>query len=321
MSRKNKKKHINLNNPHDLLVKASLSKAGAIQEFAKAYFPADVLKEIDLVSLHLTGNSYVTDELKQLHTDLVFSFKMRGKRGYAYTILEHQSTPDRLMPLRFVKYNLALLEEVMKGKDEKEPLPLIVNICLYHYKNDKPYPYSTSVYDLFRDSYLAEKLGIFTKFHLVDLNSIPNKILEGHKQIHLMEKLLKYSRHRDAFNVLKEELAIADIDMLLEGDYWKVLVIYTSQVIGKMEGISEEEFVSLFKEKLNKTEEEIMQTIAQSITQAYAEKYLAPKYIQEGMQAGKLTIAKNLLRLNLDVKLIQEATGLTQEIIEALRQE
>src|SRR5690349_21443166 len=90
-----------ISNPHDLLVKATLSDPKAMQEFAIAHFPATTLKGIDLNSLHLTNKSYVVEELKEFHTDLVFAFTIDNQPGYAYCVLEHQSSPDVLMPLRF----------------------------------------------------------------------------------------------------------------------------------------------------------------------------------------------------------------------------
>ncbi len=79
---------------------------------------------------------------------------------------------------------------------------------------------------------MAKRLGLFTQFNLVDLNSINNQTLESHGSINLMEKLLKYSRHRDAFNVLAEELARSRGWLLLRGDYWKTILIYCFHVIG-----------------------------------------------------------------------------------------
>ncbi|MHB9147471.1 MAG: Rpn family recombination-promoting nuclease/putative transposase [Candidatus Amoebophilus sp.] len=54
----------NLTNPHDLLVKATLSHPEAIQEFAKAYFPAAIVERVNLPSLKLTNKSYVTEKLR-----------------------------------------------------------------------------------------------------------------------------------------------------------------------------------------------------------------------------------------------------------------
>lgn len=74
-----KKRKNDLQNPHDLLVKATLSHPDAIQEFAKAYFPANILERVNLPSLKLTNKSYVTEELREFHTDLVF---VRPDLGY-----------------------------------------------------------------------------------------------------------------------------------------------------------------------------------------------------------------------------------------------
>jgi predicted transposase YdaD len=78
-----------LTNPHDLLVKATLSNPQALKEFAKAHFPKKILKRIDLNSLKLTNKSYVTEELKEFHNDIVISFSIDDQIGYAHCILEH----------------------------------------------------------------------------------------------------------------------------------------------------------------------------------------------------------------------------------------
>jgi predicted transposase/invertase (TIGR01784 family) len=306
-----KKGENNLTNPHDLLVKATLSHPEAIQEFAKAYFPADILKRVDLPSLKLTNKSYVTEELREFHNDLLFSFTIDKQPGYAFFLLEHQSTPDPLMALRFIKYNTCLIEEHIKEKGEKTPWPIIVNICLYHNANEKPYPYSTSIYDLFKDPLTAKALEMFTKFYLADLNSTPNQVLEGHGSISLMEKLLKYSRHRDAFNVLAKELEHSKGWLVVRGNYWKTVLVYSSYVIAKGEK-SEKDLVSLFKEVLSKNEEEIMITIAQTIERRGEKK---------GRQESRLAIAKNMLAKGYAIKDIEEITGLSHEAIEKLKQE
>ena len=215
------------------------------------------------------------------------------------------------MALRFIKYNTCLIEEHIKEKGEKTPWPIIVNICLYHNPNEKPYPYSTSVYGLFKDPLTAKALEMFTKFHLADLNSTPNQVLERHGSIGLMEKLLKYSRHRDIFNVIEKELKRSKGWLVVRGDYWKAILIYSSYVIGKEEK-SEKDLVSLFKEVLSKNEEEIMITIAQTIEK---------RGEIRGIQKNKLAIAKNMLAKGYAIKDIEEITGLSREAIEKLKGE
>jgi predicted transposase YdaD len=88
-------------------------------------FLVDLLRRINLPSLKLTSKSYVTEELKEFHNDLVFSFKIDKQPGYAFFILKHQSTPEPLMALRFIKYNTCLIEEYIKEKDDKAPWAIV----------------------------------------------------------------------------------------------------------------------------------------------------------------------------------------------------
>jgi predicted transposase/invertase (TIGR01784 family) len=148
-----------------------------------------------------------------------------------------------------------------------------------------------------------------------NLKSISNQTLESHGSINLMEKLLKYSRHRDAFNVLVEELERSKGWLLLQGNYWKTILIYATHVIGK-KGNSEKKLVNLFKDTLSKNEEEIMTTIAQTI-----ERRGEKRGEKKGIQKNKLAIAKNMLKKGYDIKSIQEITELSKETIEKLQKE
>ena len=98
------------------------------------------------------------------------------------------------MRLRFIKADVGMIEDYMKGKKARTPWPIIVNLCLYHGKTDKPYPYSVQVYDYFTDPELAQGLAIFTRFHLLDMTLAADRTLAGHGSVSLMEKLMKYSR-------------------------------------------------------------------------------------------------------------------------------
>ncbi len=329
-----------INNPHDLLLKATLSSPQAIQELFQAHLPAHLLKRVDKQTIQLTQKSYVSSLLKEFHNDLVFSCKIDNKPGYLYLLLEHQSSPDWLLPLRFLGYNLELLKDYCKGKKAGTKWPLIINLCLYHGKGLKPYPYSTQVYDYLRDPELAQEIGMFTKFHIVNLGSLSDQELEQHGSIGLMEKMLKYSRERDLFEVLVQELERArawllGIDMdspPLGEDYWKTLLVYIANVLDPSQH-SEEKLINLFVEKLTKEKEEVMRTIAQQVEKRIRpqlERRIKEEGIQEGMQRGmqkgmqqgiqtrNLDIAQTMLKKGLDLSIIQEVTGLNVEQIKKL---
>ena len=76
---------------------------------------------------------------------------------------------------------------------------MLVNVCLYYNPDAKPYSYSASAYDYMTDPDLLEVLQMFIRLRLVDPNVVPEKIMESHAKVGLMEKLLKYNKRRDTF--------------------------------------------------------------------------------------------------------------------------
>lgn len=191
--------------------------------------------------------------------------------------------------------------------------PIIIPICLYHNPDEKPYPFSSKTYDYFSNPPLAEKLGVFKQFYLKDYNSISDEQIEQHGSISTMEKLLKYSRSRDAFSELAKELERNGAIVLLRRGYWQKIFIYAVNVIAKHDKGSEKTLVNLFKDKLN-IKEETMLTIAQSI-----ERRGVKKGKKEGIQETKLSTAKKMLQRGSTIEFIQEITGLSREEIEKLK--
>jgi predicted transposase/invertase (TIGR01784 family) len=105
-----------LTKPHDLLVKATLANPQALKDFASIHLPQPVLAQMDLDSLQLTNKSYVSADMKEFHNDIVFSFSLQSHPGYAFCMIEHQSTPDRMLPLRFLQYQVNLIRVLPKLK-------------------------------------------------------------------------------------------------------------------------------------------------------------------------------------------------------------
>ena len=266
---------------------------------------------MDQNSLQLTDKSYVSPDMKEFHNDFVFSFSLKSYPGYAFCMLEHQYTPDRMLPLRFLQYQVNLIEDYLKDKPADTKWPIIIPICLYHNPDGKCYPYATSIHDCFIDPALARAIGIFTTIHLKDYNQIPDTELDKHKSIRLMEKLLKYSRHEKAFDILMKDLEAEDIiNMLRASQYWQQVFRYTTHVVAEKDpsGETRRKLINLFKEKLSLTEKDTktMETIAESLK-------------REGREEGVFDVARNMLADRFDIAVITKMTGLPIEQISALQ--
>ncbi|MGI9214721.1 MAG: Rpn family recombination-promoting nuclease/putative transposase, partial [Gammaproteobacteria bacterium] len=98
----------NIKNPHDKLFKISLSNVEIAKDFFKIHLPQSILDQIDLDNLIYCNNSYLEQDLEEKFSDVVYYSKNNsGQNSYLYILLEHQSTPDRLIPLRILKYQIA----------------------------------------------------------------------------------------------------------------------------------------------------------------------------------------------------------------------
>ena len=279
-------------------------------------------------SIKPTKHSFVPPELREIHSDLVCSCTMDGKEALLYLIVEHQSTESWIMPLRLIKYKVAAIEDFLRGKPEGTPWPIVVCACFYHGKTS-PYPYSANVHDYFTNPPLAQDLGVFDRFHLIDLTVMEPEAMQQHGTLALMEQVLKYSRERDFFNLLKELLetykdSLLSLESPLGSDYWHAVYL-VAQRIFKTLGYGEEAAADLFSKSLNlsKSKEEIM-TVTQAIRQEGMQQGMQ-QGIQQGMQQGEqnkaLAIARTMLKEQEPKEKVVKLTGLTPKQIEKLRQE
>jgi predicted transposase YdaD len=316
-----------INNPHDLFFKATISNPKAAQDLFKAYLSKDILDSIDLSTIRPAKASHVSPSLKELHSDLVFSFQIDKKPGFL--IAEHQSSPDWNMLLRLTRYITEVLEHNIKGKKPRTLLPYVYTLCIFHNKLNKPYPYPTNFYDYFPNPELAKSCFSFVKLYLYNLSCCSDEELESHGTIGLMEKLFKYQGEKVFFEVLGKELercrdwilGTPKLPAPLGAYYWKSILYYSSNVLDPIY-ISEEKLINLFEEKLFINKETIMRTIAQQIEkrgEKRGEIRGEKRGEERGIQKEKLEIAKSMLNKELAISLIQEVTGLSKETIEQTR--
>ena len=290
---------IEIHHPHDSFFKKSLSSLAVAKDFLKAHLSPEIIQRIDWSTLRSTNKSYVKAHLAQLHSDVVYSCQVEGKQAYLYTLIEHQSTADPMLPFRMLQYNVSLMEEHL-AQGHKQ-LPIVINLCLYSGKKT-PYPDATDIYDCFEDPVLA-RAAMFKPLELIDLNTYAEEELAQHGQADLVQILLKHSQKRAFLAWIKANPAL--VQRLFERLYGISGVVY---ILGVEEKNSFEEIINAIVEVAPNRKEDIM-TAAQQ---------LQKEGLQQGMQQEKLSIAKQMLAKGLDRQLIGEMTGLSEEKIKQL---
>ena len=131
---------------------------------------------------------------KKYHNDVVFRCKTKAQKN-VYIVIEHQSTPDRLMPLRILRYKYNLLSKYIDAKKPPKKVPNVISLVIYH--GEKEYPYSTEVVACFEDERLAAS-DAFVPMHVLDLKKMPEgELLDNEGADTILKLLLKYSREKD----------------------------------------------------------------------------------------------------------------------------
>ncbi|AJQ52447.1 Rpn family recombination-promoting nuclease/putative transposase [Rickettsia conorii] len=312
---------------HDELFKKVMSEPIAAREFLEHYLPVSFKNKINLNSVKIEKESFVTEDLKKRFSDVVYSVSLKNDnvkdsttdsvdndKAYVYVLIEHQSSSDYWIAFRLWQYMLLLCErhkDANKGnnKQERDTLPLICPIVVY--ANDKPYNAPRSFWELFEDSNTAKTL-MLDEYLLVDLQKQSDDEIEKKKHLGMMEYMLKHIKARDILNLWQSLLERFESSIEIDKEngyiYIKWLLWYSD---AKVDEDKQAELAKIIAKHLNKADGEgLMRTIA--------DKYI-DEGIAQGMQIGKnegkhertMEVAKNMLSNNYSIPEVSRITGLS----------
>jgi predicted transposase YdaD len=119
--------------PHDLFARFTFGHPERAAAELRAVLPPHVVSEVDWSSLRREPGSVVDPELRETESDLLFTARLReGRSLLLYVLLEHQSSVDRWMALRMLRYVVRLVEHWRQQHPESTVLPVIIPLVMYH---------------------------------------------------------------------------------------------------------------------------------------------------------------------------------------------
>ncbi|MGK7442832.1 Rpn family recombination-promoting nuclease/putative transposase, partial [Salmonella enterica] len=77
--------------------------------------PAELRAICDLSTLKLESGSFVEDDLRQYFSNVLYSLKTTAGDGYIHVLIEHQSTPDKHMAFRLLRYAVAAMQRHLEA--------------------------------------------------------------------------------------------------------------------------------------------------------------------------------------------------------------
>ena len=292
---------------HDNFFHTSLENPIVAKQFFDQNLPQEVRDVIDTSNLTIEKERFVNPQLKAHSSDILFSSK--DKDAYIYILLEHQSTPDQLMPFRLAQYQINIWARHLKLHPNAKKLPLIYPMVFYNGK--RKYNAPLNMCDMFENKELGRKFW-HEDHQLINVHEIPDEELKNGSAAGMMEYFMKHIQARDLIKAWREIGPLLESVKLIAGiDFVKMLVYYALTSLdddGKME------LDAILIENLNKEGEEIMGSYAENIaTKAWNKAIVVGR--EEGREEGKHSAIRAMLEKNCDISLISEIMSLPVEAI------
>jgi hypothetical protein len=181
-----------------------------VRDLLIGYAPGKWLKNVDFSTLTHVNGSYVSEEGRQRHDDVVWRVNIGGRWIWVYILLEFQSESDPLMALRIMEYVNQLAFQIAREHKKYEfpegRIPPIVPIVLY---NGLPkWRAATDVADCFIKP--PEELEAFIprlKYLLLDEHRLKRSQTEGVRNFAYAVFRMEANRGKDEVFAVIRELA------------------------------------------------------------------------------------------------------------------
>jgi predicted transposase/invertase (TIGR01784 family) len=302
---------------HDAVFKQFLTHPETARDFLDIHLPPALRKLCDLNTLQLASGSFIEDDLRPYYSDVLYSLKAGNGEGYIYCLIEHQSTPDKHMAFRLMRYAIAAMQRHLDAGHKT--LPLVIPVLFYQGKVS-PYPYSMSWLDEFETPEYARTL-YGENFPLVDITIIPDDEIMQHRRMAILELLQKHIRQRDLTELLDQLTTL-----LLGGNTTQEqLISVINYMLQAGESCDPAALINTLASRVPQHEETLM-TIAEQL-RLEGEQRGIQKGLQLGEQKGReegereaaLKIARTMLASGLDRAMVMKMTGLTETEVEQIR--
>jgi len=249
---------------------------------------------VSWAEMKLEPGSYIDEKLRGSESDLLFSVPVGDVSALLYVLIEHQSTPDGLMPLRLLGYMASIwraFAETHPGKKLPAILPVVLAQC------ENPWPHGTTMRSLLdipeEIGGLIEPMQPLFVHHLLDLAKLLPGEIQGTEVGAAVLRLMRAARTGDLNEMLQ---AARDMAAAARGGDARMRITATITYILATAPVPAKEVIERMQ-KLRMPEELIQDTMS-------AAELLFKEGRQEGRQegialgeiVGEIRLAQRVLR-------------------------
>ncbi|MEI3612622.1 Rpn family recombination-promoting nuclease/putative transposase [Pseudogracilibacillus sp. SO30301A] len=187
-----------INNPHDKYFKETLGNIEIAEDFIKNYLPDEILGIIELSTLKPKKDSFISKDLEETFSDLLFSVTINGYNGYIYFLFEHKSYLSTNVSFQLLKYMIEIWENKIKKENSYE-LPIVIPLVIYH--GQKSWDIAKTLGDVivgYND--LTPNIQKYVpnyEYLIYDLNSFGMKDIKGKVELRIFLDIIKHIQSPD----------------------------------------------------------------------------------------------------------------------------
>ena len=226
--------------PYDGSYKHLFSHPEMVESLIRDFVPEDWVRDLDFTTLEKQNASYVSDDLRERHDDLIWRLQYGQESLYIYLLLEFQSSVDPWMAVRIPGYLSLLYQDLIKANalSDDHLLPMVFPFVLYNGRSEwhaprqllkliQPVPPALQRYCL-RTEYFLMDIGRILDEELATAKGISSELmrLERSNDLEYVQKSVKrlsqrlrdpeYQSLRRAFaiwirRVLMERVALKEV--------------------------------------------------------------------------------------------------------------
>jgi predicted transposase YdaD len=101
---------------YDQSYKLLFSQPRMVRELLTGFVREAWVSQLDFDSLEKVNASYVADDLRERHDDIIWKVRFAGEWLYVYILLEFQSSVDKFMSVRALAYVGLLYQDLIRTK-------------------------------------------------------------------------------------------------------------------------------------------------------------------------------------------------------------
>jgi predicted transposase/invertase (TIGR01784 family) len=298
------KKH----NPHDSGYKKLFSNHEFVRQLLTGFVNEEWITNIEYSTLERIDKSFVSDEFAERESDLIYKAKYAGRDLYIFILLEFQSTVDRFMSLRMLRYIAELYEDLVKNHKLKI-LPAVFPVLLYNGEKRWTAPEELSI---LIESSIPEKYIPVFRYYKIAENEFSKDFLISLKN---SVAALFYTENCSGEELQQEIDSIVDIlntekpdEVKLFINWFKYMFNDRKELVEEVQGI--EEVKSMLRTSIKKYGDQLARdSKLEGILEG----------IKEGEQKKAIETARALLIKKMPIQEISEITGLPVEDINKLK--